>query len=330
MCIGQHLTANSLHFLRVNAQIHNLDKQKTAQIRRTLGNMRMDTISDKISKDLDNLSIQLLDFVRTNTRLKRVFFPGDMSFSTSGDFSFEDLEADAIPIQDRLYKNFNKTFDLIDFLLADSPKDHTKEFTTNRDIITEFILQNSMTWCISINEIATKSEEAVKSIQTILNTLFVKGNQIPLFIPDTNALYANTEPENWNFDDASKFEIIITPSVLKDLDRHKIEHRNEEIRNKAIKLINKIKEFRRRGKLTEGVNVTKDKIVLRTVATEPDFSKALKWLDHNNDDDRLIAEILEIMKQNCDRPVLIVTADINLQNKCEFVDLPFLEPPLKT
>ena len=30
------LTANSRHFLRVNAQMHNLDKQKTAQIRQTL------------------------------------------------------------------------------------------------------------------------------------------------------------------------------------------------------------------------------------------------------------------------------------------------------
>jgi hypothetical protein len=29
----QPLTANSLHFLRVSAQMHNLDKQKTAQIR---------------------------------------------------------------------------------------------------------------------------------------------------------------------------------------------------------------------------------------------------------------------------------------------------------
>ena len=33
------ITANSLHFLRVSAQMHNLDKQKTAQIRYTLAGM---------------------------------------------------------------------------------------------------------------------------------------------------------------------------------------------------------------------------------------------------------------------------------------------------
>jgi len=33
VCQQQPLTANSLHFLRINAQMHNLDKQKTAQIR---------------------------------------------------------------------------------------------------------------------------------------------------------------------------------------------------------------------------------------------------------------------------------------------------------
>lgn len=305
-------------------------ESRTGQIRKTLGNMRMDTISEKINKDLTSLCGQLVDFIKTNTRLKRVFFPGDMSFSTSGDFKFEDLKPEAAPVQDRLYKRFNKTFDLIEFLLAGSPVDHAKEYKTNRDIIIKFILQNSMTWCHSTNEITEKTEEAIKNIQTILNTLFVAGNQVPLFIPDTNALYANPEIETWTFENVDKFEIIITPSVLKDLDKHKIEHRNDTIRTKASKLINKIKEFRRRGKLTEGVVVTKDKINLRTIATEPDFSKALQWLDKTNDDDRLIAEILEIMKQNCDCPVFIVTADINLQNKCEFIDLPFLEPPLTT
>ena len=33
VCQQRVVTANSRHFLRVNAQMHNLDKQKTAQIR---------------------------------------------------------------------------------------------------------------------------------------------------------------------------------------------------------------------------------------------------------------------------------------------------------
>ena len=36
MCRLQPLTANSLHFLRINAQMHNLDKQKTASSCKTL------------------------------------------------------------------------------------------------------------------------------------------------------------------------------------------------------------------------------------------------------------------------------------------------------
>ena len=40
----QLLTATTLHFLRVNAQMRNLDKQKTAQGRKPLAAMRTDTV----------------------------------------------------------------------------------------------------------------------------------------------------------------------------------------------------------------------------------------------------------------------------------------------
>jgi len=41
-------------------------------------------------------------------------------------------------------------------------------------------------------------------------------------------------------------------------------------------------------------------------------------------------EAFEIMRSNCSRPVFIVTADINLQNKCEVADFSFIEPPEET
>ena len=50
-------------------------------------------------------------------------------------------------------------------------------------------------------------------------------------------------------------------------------------------------------------------------------------LNKENEDDRLIAETLEIMRNYCNHPVILVTSDINLQNKCDVADLAYLEPP---
>lgn len=69
------------------------------------------------------------------------------------------------------------------------------------------------------------------------------------------------------------------------------------------------------------------RISLRSIAKEPNLELSLPWLDGNNDDDRLLASMIEIMRGHPRSPAAIVTADINLQNKAEFCRLPFLEPP---
>lgn len=56
VCNGLPITANSLHFLRVNAQMHNLDKQKTAQIRQTLA-ARLTDDSAKIIVPTKNIRL---------------------------------------------------------------------------------------------------------------------------------------------------------------------------------------------------------------------------------------------------------------------------------
>lgn len=80
--------------------------------------------------------------------------------------------------------------------------------------------------------------------------------------------------------------------------------------------------------MIEGIVIRNDRIDLKSIGTEPNFSLTLKWLDEKNEDDRLIAEALEIMRAYCYRPVIIVTSDINLQNKCEVADFASLEPPI--
>lgn len=53
----------------------------------------------------------------------------------------------------------------------------------------------------------------------------------------------------------------------------------------------------------------------------------LPWLDPTNNDDRFLASVVEIARENTRCVVAIVTGDINLQNKARFARMPFCEPP---
>jgi len=117
------------------------------------------------------------------------------------------------------------------------------------------------------------------------------------------------------------------PAVLSELDELKINHRNEAVREKTKSLINKFKEYRRRGRLSDGVVLVNDVSTIMSLAIEPDFNNTLPWLSPDNNDDRLLCAIVEVMRSHPRSLVIIITADINLQNKAEFARLPFVEPP---
>ena len=44
----------------------------------------------------------------------------------------------------------------------------------------------------------------------------------------------------------------------------------------------------------------------------------------------LIASAIELLRSHAGCPVAILTGDINLQNKCEFAGIPFIEPMQET
>jgi predicted ribonuclease YlaK len=92
-------------------------------------------------------------------------------------------------------------------------------------------------------------------------------------------------------------------------------------------VIRQIKEYRRRAansgkKLSEGVVLVGGVSTILAIAAEPDMGKSLPWLQAENNDDRLLAGAIEVMRLPPRSPVVLVTRDINLQNKAEFANVP--------
>jgi len=172
---------------------------------------------------------------------------------------------------------------------------------------------------------------AVKSAIALADRLFAPSDR-PLVVPDTNALLFNPDLEKWRFSWAAEFVIALVPSVLSELDSHKINHRVDAVRGKSEKLIRQIKEYRRRAahvnsKLTAGVPLVTGVSEILAIAIEPKMELSLPWLDVTSKDDRLLASVIEVMRIHPRSPVLLVTRDINLQNKAEFANVAFIEPP---
>lgn len=146
--------------------------------------------------------------------------------------------------------------------------------------------------------------------------LFHKQESQLILVPDTNSLIQFSDPASYRKLFNEPFTFLITPTVLSELDKLKINHRNEEFRNKVKSVIKRLKGFRNQGNVLEGVTVDKT-ITIKMTAVEPDFSKTLKWLDPVNEDDRIIAGILELQVRNPADRLVLVTSDINLQNKAQ-------------
>jgi hypothetical protein len=253
--------------------------------------------------------------------------PGIFYVDVTGDHRWGQLASEGAQVQNRLLGMHTEYANLLNMLCQDFPQQWRSQVMDRVDPVREKIEQHHSTWCKSTKQ---AFEEACAALDAQLDALrHVIGEQtgVPIFVPDTNALIQAPFLEKWHFDGVTQFEVVLLPTVLGELDKLKVEHRNQDVRDKATKLIAQLKEFRRRGRLGDGVAIVKGRVLLRSVAREPNFEQTLPWLQRENNDDRLLASFLDVLRQYPSSPVVLVTSDINLQNKAEAARLPFCEPP---
>ena len=122
-----------------------------------------------------------------------------------------------------------------------------------------------------------------------------------------------------------RFRCVLLPTVLKEIDLHKTDERRSSRREKAERFARQVGEYRRRGPLLQGATLAAG-ITVMTLPVEPKMSDSLPWLDPTNLDDRLLASVIEVMRLNPHASVVVVTRDVNFQNKLEFARVPFVSP----
>lgn len=276
---------------------------------------RADGIVSDIDVLLDHSAIQ-----HFNPDLGGAFY-----FGATGEW--RDLDTEGRRLQSKILGDYGRYHALVTVLLRGQPADSAHDLDEADETVRAAVDQSHNTWAKTIEEARRDVHKAIESMMVLVERLHDAGGGEVAYVPDTNGLLQHVDLDRWTFSDSPTFELVLTPTVLVELDELKVNHRNQDIRDKAEGLIRRIKGYRGRGSLTDGVTLRAGASTIRAIGEEPRMGDSLPWLDPDNRDDRFIASVIEVMRSRPRSPVVIVARDINLQNKAELASLPFVEPP---
>ena len=141
---------------------------------------------------------------------------------------------------------------------------------------------------------------------------------LTMVVPDTNALIADPDLERWVIPEPAT--IVVPAQVVSELDCKKQDPR---IGQKASSLINRFKEYGRRGDTRRGVRLAGDRF-FRELALHPDMTE-LPGLDPMHADDRILASALMLAQQELTSAVVAITRDRNVFNKARQLELPAVD-----
>lgn len=167
---------------------------------------------------------------------------------------------------------------------------------------------------------------AFDELRSLVN-LGTHGADGLLVVPDTNALMRCPDVADYKaVVGTNDFVAVLMPTVLAEIDDLKDRSRTPEVRDRAAGVVRRIKGLRDRGDLRTGVRVA-GKTTLRAEHRDVQPHDVLGWLDRDVPDDRIVASALELQARHASGTVVLVTTDINLQNKAAAVGLPFVDLP---
>lgn len=287
----------------------------------------MKSIREQIKDFANEIESSMSELILKQSRISQWNHPESSVLLTLKNFKWEALSQEGVQLQSKVFEEYGHFSSLLRVLLAKQPDHIRHKFNKSADLVNDIITQSVTTVLQNTQQAHQRVCKELHEQVALIDRLYDGSGGARMFVPDTNALLYNPDLEKWNFNAVPIFTIVLTPTVLSELDHHKINHRNEDVRKKADGLIGRIKDYRRRGRLSVGVPIKRDKITVMAIAKEPNFSDTLPWLDANSDDDRYLASFLEVMRTFASSITVLVTRDINLQNKAEFSRVPFLEPP---
>ena len=274
------------------------------------------TAFDKMNSELSEIVSDLSKLIPTVPikRLRR----SETIVMVFPDYYHETLNSEQKNIQLGIKRRYDKWFERLNKLLSDAPKNvlyDLKKADNSFRCWVEFGTIWGLTPYVETN--ISKLEKDASGLRSLLSIFKSNDKAETILIPDTNSLLATADPTAYRqLAENVPFTFLLMPTILRELDELKINHRNPDVRDKAKAIVTRIKGWRQQGSLSTGVTVDHD-ITVKTRSQEPQMAKSLSWLDASVPDDRFIASVLEAIVDHPSANLYLITGDINLLNKAD-------------
>ena len=277
----------------------------------------MPSTASRLRSDLNSLTQRLAALVE-ELPIKRLDRYGGGVVIIAPEYYWGEPSAEQLNAQLAIKRDYEEWFDVFRSLFARATDDLHRRIREADQRLRMWIELRS-NWSLQSDPPSNRDSlrnDAAHFIE-ILGIIEVSGPMPPVLIPDTNAIVGNADPTQYRtIAGDGSFIFLLLPTVLAELDELKNTHRNPDFREKANKVITRVKGWRNQGTLRNGVTVDRT-ITVKAVAIEPDMQDTLTWLDKENRDDRIIASVLEVQSSYPNARVVLVTGDVNLSNKAD-------------
>ena len=139
----------------------------------------------------------------------------------------------------QLVKKFSDWMEHFRLLFRNASKEINQQIEKNQKFVTIWIEKES-SWEVPSTLQAAKSlfQEKVKIFYELLDLLERTGEHVVIVVPDTNSLIAVPDiAEYRSIAEQPEYTIIFVPTVLAELDKLKVTHRDQDFRDKVSSVI---------------------------------------------------------------------------------------------
>jgi len=271
----------------------------------------------------------MMDLLDVSTIEQRIQDPDSPIVVIGPDRAWGGTDAKQTKLQMELKKAYLKWFEHFRVLFRQHPKEIQDKIQETDSFVRNWI-EKEGGWDTpeTIDDAKDIFRSRIKEFDNLIDTM--SGGKEPrkyILIPDTNALIAESNLARYTeVIGENKFEVVVLPTVMAELESLKLKNIDPRVREKIKTAIRYLKGLRKQGDPISGVKIGAG-ITVRWEPQEPDLQNSLGWLKNHILDDCILAGTIEILRDNPDALIVLVTSDIGLQNKAAYAYIPCAEPP---
>jgi hypothetical protein len=193
----------------------------------------MQTVAETIHQAGEQLILGVSTLLGGNVQLRDIN-RGDGGLVFIGPhYAFPDLPLERKRLQSKLSEQRRHFVAVVSALVGNQPEAVRNAVRQHDETVREVIEQTHCVWHATTQDACSAAAEAIRSMLEAIECLHDSAEGSVVLVPDTNALIFSPALHTWGFAEIPAFEMLLTPTVLSELDALKTDHRNPAVREKA-------------------------------------------------------------------------------------------------